>query len=213
MLRTVVTKPKETARQLAKEKRMEGEWPIIEQLRNGQANMAVEILFNTYSRRLTRFAQRILRNEALAEEMSQEVFTKILDHPQSFTRYPNVSISTIMFSTLENLCFKVLSHAKTARETPLEGVEVLLKPQRTNPLNVLMWKEIINASRIEVHSLPTNYRTAVAFIYGEEFSYKEVANIVGQPLGTIKSNAHRAKLMLREKLESRLCNTSSQKPR
>ena len=49
-----------------------------------------------------------------------------------------------------------------------------------------------------VSSLPTRYREAVSLYYFEEFSYQEIADLLDQPLGTIKSAIHRGIGLLRK---------------
>lgn len=48
--------------------------------------------------------------------------------------------------------------------------------------------------------LPEQYRTAVSLYYFEELSYREIADLLNQPMGTVKSNLHRGVRLLREAL-------------
>ncbi|HLX39813.1 MAG TPA: RNA polymerase sigma factor [Ktedonobacteraceae bacterium] len=49
-------------------------------------------------------------------------------------------------------------------------------------------------------TLPEQYRTAVSLYYFEELSYREIADLLSQPMGTVKSNLHRGVRLLREAL-------------
>ncbi len=49
-------------------------------------------------------------------------------------------------------------------------------------------------------TLPEQYRTAVSLYYFEELSYREIADLLNQPMGTVKSNLHRGVRLLREAL-------------
>lgn len=49
-------------------------------------------------------------------------------------------------------------------------------------------------------ALPEQYRTAVSLYYFEELSYREIADLLNQPMGTVKSNLHRGVRLLRETL-------------
>lgn len=52
-----------------------------------------------------------------------------------------------------------------------------------------------------VASLPDRYREAVSLYYFEEFSYQEIADLLDQPLGTIKSAIHRGIGLLRKSMD------------
>jgi RNA polymerase sigma-70 factor (ECF subfamily) len=52
-----------------------------------------------------------------------------------------------------------------------------------------------------VAALPERYREAVSLYYFEEFSYQEVADLLDQPLGTIKSAIHRGIGLLRKGMD------------
>lgn len=51
-----------------------------------------------------------------------------------------------------------------------------------------------------IAALPDRYREAVSLYYFEELSYQEIADLLAQPLGTIKSNVHRGIQLLRKVL-------------
>jgi RNA polymerase sigma-70 factor, ECF subfamily len=51
-----------------------------------------------------------------------------------------------------------------------------------------------------VATLPDSYRTAVSLYYFEELSYREIADLLNQPMGTVKSNLHRGIRLLRDAL-------------
>lgn len=50
---------------------------------------------------------------------------------------------------------------------------------------------------VKVAGLPVRYREAVVLRYVQELSYEEVADTLGQPVGTVKSNVHRGLKLLR----------------
>ena len=50
---------------------------------------------------------------------------------------------------------------------------------------------------VKVAGLPGRYRDAVVLRYVQELTYEEVADALGQPVGTVKSNVHRGLKMLR----------------
>jgi RNA polymerase sigma-70 factor (ECF subfamily) len=55
----------------------------------------------------------------------------------------------------------------------------------------------LNALAVRVAALPTKYRDAVVLRHVQELSYQEAADMLGQPVGTVKANVHRGLKMLR----------------
>jgi RNA polymerase sigma-70 factor (ECF subfamily) len=53
-----------------------------------------------------------------------------------------------------------------------------------------------------VSELPDRYRAVVILYYLEEVSYPEIAEILGVPLGTVKTHLHRAKRLLRDTMQA-----------
>ena len=53
-----------------------------------------------------------------------------------------------------------------------------------------------------VEALPDRYREAVSLYYLEELSYQQIADLLNQPLGTIKSSVHRGIRLLRKQLSA-----------
>ena len=54
-----------------------------------------------------------------------------------------------------------------------------------------------------VVSLPEHYRVVINLYYFEELSYQEIAELLNQPLGTIKAKIHRAIALLRKMLQNK----------
>ena len=54
-----------------------------------------------------------------------------------------------------------------------------------------------------VRELPGPYRAVLTLYYLRQFSYREIADILGLPVGTVKTHLHRAREMLRRKLLER----------
>ena len=53
-----------------------------------------------------------------------------------------------------------------------------------------------------IDGLPLKYRTVLTLYHLDEFSYQEIEQITGMPEGTVKGYLHRARKLLKEKIES-----------
>ena len=51
-----------------------------------------------------------------------------------------------------------------------------------------------------IEALPEEYRVVAALYFMEEFSYQEIADMVGCPVGTVRSRLHRGRRMLQKAL-------------
>ncbi len=72
---------------------------------------------------------------------------------------------------------------------------------REQPDVIVEDKERLRELDTLVSTLPARYREAVNLYYFEDLTYQEIAELLGQPLGTVKSNVHRGVRLLREALE------------
>ena len=71
---------------------------------------------------------------------------------------------------------------------------------RETPEALLERSELGAEVESAIMSLPASYRTLVTLRYWHDFSYAEVAETLGLPLGTVKAQLHRARELLRESL-------------
>jgi len=76
-------------------------------------------------------------------------------------------------------------------------VELVVNP---DPLGDLTRKEGIAALRRAIQALPRRYREVVALCDLEEVDYAEAAQVLGCPIGTVRSRLHRARALLLEKM-------------
>jgi RNA polymerase sigma-70 factor (ECF subfamily) len=67
----------------------------------------------------------------------------------------------------------------------------------SGPEEDVMRKLEIDALAARVAALPPRYREAVVLRHVQELSYAEVADALGQPVGTVKANVHRGLKLLR----------------
>jgi RNA polymerase sigma-70 factor (ECF subfamily) len=71
-----------------------------------------------------------------------------------------------------------------------------MRSPETAALRPLLQREIVKA----LDQLPDEFRMAVVLVDAEELSYKEVADIMGCPIGTVMSRLHRGRRMLKATL-------------
>ena len=153
-------------------------------------------------------ALRMTRNPADAEDLVQETFVKAFSAFASFTEGTN--LKAWLFRILTNTFIN--SYRKKQRQPKQTGTDELddwqmqhtqayatgqLRSAEAEALDRLP-NTVINDALAQV---PEDFRVAVYLADVEGFSYKEIAEIMGTPVGTVMSRLHRGRKMLRTLLE------------
>jgi RNA polymerase sigma-70 factor (ECF subfamily) len=144
---------------------------------------------------LYRVAMWLVRDQAEAEDLVQETFIQAL---QSFHRYKPGTNCKAWLTT-------ILYHLNSKRKRKLgrmqivgDAEEMLAETLRFEPAvaHHITDADILSALR----NMPQNFREVVILADVEEFSYKEIAEILGVPIGTVMSRLHRGRKILRGEL-------------
>lgn len=151
---------------------------------------------------LFRAAVRLLMNRDEAEDLVQEVY---LQAWKSFERYEQGTnckawLFKIMFHKLDHHRRRKFARSKYMIDGDDDMLETVAYEQPVN--HHLQDEEILEA----LDKLPLNYRTVILLADVEEFSYKEVAEVLNIPIGTVMSRLSRARKQMREHLSNYIHN-------
>jgi RNA polymerase sigma-70 factor, ECF subfamily len=153
----------------------------------------VQQLVDAYYEPLYRYAFRLAGGPADAEDLAQEAFCKAQLQLRQL-RDPDRA-KAWLFSILRNAYLHRVRSDQTRRQVPLDAVGDLAAPD-PEPLPEVEPNELQRA----LDELPEAFRTPVILFYFEEFSYRDIAEQMGVPLGTVMSRLARAKAHLRRRL-------------
>ena len=157
---------------------------------------AFEVLYRRLVGRIYALCLRMSGDAQRAEELTQDVFVRAWERMGSFR-------GESKFTTwLHRLAVNVVLQAGRARGRR-EGRETLV----ANPEDYLARvKREMPGTRLDLEraiaSLPEGARTVLVLRDIQGFKYDEIAEMQGVALGTVKAQIHRARKMMREKLES-----------
>jgi RNA polymerase sigma-70 factor (ECF subfamily) len=178
---------------------------IIERCKRGDL-AAFNELVKKYEKQVYNFAYRLTGNYDDANDVAQEAFLRVYNAINSFRG--DASFSTWLFRITTNV---FLDERKRARAHPhssldeyvdLEESSVSRQIEDTSPTPDLVTegKERAEILQDAIQSLPEYQRAVVTLYHTQQKSYEEIAEIMDQPIGTVKSRLNRARLALKEKL-------------
>jgi RNA polymerase sigma-70 factor (ECF subfamily) len=153
-------------------------------LGSGRRIEAFETLLGDYQDKVFRLCYSMLGDRAQAEDAAQESFLRIW---KSIDRYRGDSaLGTWIFSIARNVCLTFIAKRAARRTAPIEEAE------RAAPDTPDRQRDVVRL----INRLPENYRQVVMLFYMEDRSYEEVARLLDLPIGTVKTNLHRARKQL-----------------
>jgi RNA polymerase sigma-70 factor (ECF subfamily) len=166
-------------------------------------------LLDRYQRPVFSLIYRMVRDREQAEDLAQETFVKVFNHIGSFD--PKYKFSSWIFKIASNLTIDALrkKDLKTVSldgsrnaETPdeVDATRITVESRDENPEEFLEAKELGQEIERAIGELRPEYRQAILLRHVEGRPYEEIAEIMGVPLGTVKTFIHRARGELRETL-------------
>lgn len=152
-------------------------------------------------------ALRLTRNPADAEDLTQNTFVKALRFHDKYKEgtYIKAWLLTILRNTFINEYRRKtrrpveveLSGFEAAQE-PFLDPDVFIEPRKNRVEDLL--ELLDDPVRNALEALPPDFRNAVIMADLQDMSYKEIADIMGCPLGTVMSRLFRGRKLLREAL-------------
>ncbi len=167
---------------------------------------AFERLVTTYQHRLYGFALRLAGNPRDAEEIAQDAFVRAY---RALATYPAERVRALrprpwLYQITLNV-FRNRARSGGLREVSLDGdagapaldVE---GDRRDRPEVAVEAAERRQELAARLSVLPAHFRAAVVLRHVEGLSYREIAELLDQPAGTVKAHVHRGTLLLRDAL-------------
>jgi RNA polymerase sigma-70 factor (ECF subfamily) len=164
---------------------------LLALVQNGDER-AMASLFDRYSKVVYSVALRVLRDPASAEDVLQEVFMQIWRNPDSFTAARG-SLGGWLAIVSRNRSIDTLR-----RKRPSTSVEDVVL---ASPYNLAAEAER-NSLMEKVHTvivqLPKEQRKTLEMAFFDGLTHSEIAEMTGDPLGTVKTRIRSALLTLRK---------------
>lgn len=151
---------------------------------------------------LYRGALRLTRDSAQAEDLVQDTYVRALRYQASYR--PGTNMKAWLFAIMRNLFWDRFKGGRP-EDLSLDGDDEhslydTLEDDEAGPedlaLDQIAHEEVIRA----VDTLPEIHREVVLLVDVEGFSYKDTADVLGVPIGTVMSRLHRARHQLQQSL-------------
>jgi RNA polymerase sigma-70 factor (ECF subfamily) len=174
--------------------------------KNRERNQAIENEVLPHMDALHGYALYLTRNRNDAEELTQETLLKAVNAFSQYQRGTNCKawLFRIMYNTFLNGIRKnrvqyEFEDAVVADLAEREDLKAFVKANRTPEESFVA---MLSRSKVReaVERLPEEFKSVVVLADLEGFAYKEIAEIVGCPIGTVMSRLHRGRKLLRVRL-------------
>jgi RNA polymerase sigma-70 factor (ECF subfamily) len=171
-----------------------------------------EEIYKAYSERILNLVYRMISNEEVARDLTQDIFIKVYKNLSTFNQQSQ--LYTWIHAIAVNHVLNYLKHEKRTRWLNFmnddslkmihhKGVEpsILGQTSSIQPDKIMEQNERANIVWTAVQSLSPKYRIPLVLFHYESISYKEISEMMKLSMSAVESRIHRAKKQLIKKLE------------
>lgn len=186
---------------------LESDVQVISRARRGEESAFAELL-RRFRAPVFNLCLRMLKNRDDAEDVAQDVFIKVFGMLERYDdRY---AFRSWIFKIAANQCIDFIRRNRVKLQSldePLsykgEEIERQFPDEAPNPEETVETREIGQLLLQITDELPPHYRSMIVLRHQEQLSYEEIADVLDLPLGTVKARIHRARAMMKDKLQRR----------
>jgi RNA polymerase sigma-70 factor, ECF subfamily len=160
---------------------------------------ALAELYRRHARTVYGLASRLLANGTEAEDVTQDVFVHLWEHPGQFDPARGSLRTYLLTRTHSRAVDAVRAQSARARRETRDARNPMIA---TSDVEREVWNLVV-AERMSkaVAALPSSERVAIELAYFSGHTYREVADLLSEPEGTVKSRIRKGLLRLRAVLE------------
>ena len=167
-----------------------------------QGNVAAfNELYRRYRDRVYAFAYRMAGAQTVAEDVIQETFLVLIEHPERY-RPERASMLTFLCAIARNQIMYYLRQHQRNVEVDFEHVptvEVTGELKR-DPLQELLKEELAGEVNLAIADLPPLQREVIVLREFQELSYEEIATVTGVEVNVVKVRLYRARRSMAQRL-------------
>ncbi len=173
-------------------------------------NVAFEVLVVKYQRRIAATIRRFVRDDAVTEELTQEVFLSAFLALTTFK--PDGEFAAWLFTIARNAARSYLRSGQNRQDDqPVPVLTDASDDERfgaaPSPEEEIMAQQLFELIDTEFLTLPEVQRKALAMREIDGLDYKTIAVALGQPVNTVKSHIFRARDAIANRVRPHLAPT------
>ncbi|NLP46365.1 MAG: sigma-70 family RNA polymerase sigma factor [Epulopiscium sp.] len=169
------------------------DYDIIQQCLSGDKN-AFEELVNRYKNLVYSIILRMTNDTEEANDLAQEVFIKVYRNLDKYS--PQYKFSTWIIRITTNL---VIDHRRKQKQATISLDNMIYEPvAEGTPEESYLRQERRNAVQSILDQMPDMYRIPIILYHQQGLSYKEIADVIDEPLSKVKNRIFRARKMIKE---------------
>ncbi|HJQ31711.1 MAG TPA: RNA polymerase sigma factor [Pyrinomonadaceae bacterium] len=172
----------------------------------GGSAAAFEALYDRRQGGLYRYALRMTGSEAIAEDVTQDVFLELMRDGRLYDPARG-SLKSYLYGMARHRVLRRLERERS--HVSIDDEEDGGAPRTDgrlrsdeDPFADLAREETVSLVRQAVLSLPPHFREVIVLCHLQEMNYADAAEVVACPVGTVRSRLARARTMLVEKLRA-----------
>ncbi len=171
---------------------------------------AFAVLYDRYADLAYSAAFRVLGDAQVAEDATQEIFVRLWMRPEGFIADRGKFLSWFMSVVRNRAVDEFRSRGRRRRResvTSFEGDEYLRQvctPDRNDPASAVQIHEAQGMVRLALSALPPDQRNALELAYFSGYTQEEIAVVLHEPLGTVKTRIRLGMQKLRRALSDRV---------
>lgn len=174
----------------------------------GGDESAYKRLVDKYERALFFHIRKMVNDREQIEDLVQEAFVKAFDNLNTYST--NYAFSTWLYRIATNHTIDYLRKKKLntlSIDDPVKTkdgkMEMQLPDKKAKTDRSIIKKQRQKIVQKAIKDLPKKYRKVIELRHMEEKSYKEIAEVLDSPLGTVKAHIFRAREMLYKELKDK----------
>jgi RNA polymerase sigma-70 factor (ECF subfamily) len=168
---------------------------LLTQVQRGD-EAAMAALYDRYSKIVYSVSLRVLRDAAAAEDVLQEIFMQVWRNPNSFIATRG-SLGGWLAVVARNRSIDTLR-----RKKPTEQVEEVYLPSSTNLADESERNLMMERAKAVIVTLPAEQRKTLEMAFFDGLTHSEIAEMTGDPLGTVKTRIRSALTVLRKAFQA-----------
>lgn len=157
---------------------------------------AMASIFDRYSKVVYSVALRVLRDPSGAEDVLQEIFMQIWRNPDSFIATRG-SLGGWLAVVSRNRSIDALR-----RRRPSESIDDVPLASSYNLAEEAERNSMMEKARSVIHLLPKEQRKTLEMAFFDGLTHSEIAEMTGDPLGTVKTRIRSALMTLRKEFQA-----------